>query len=79
MRLDDFNVSSIKTAIDMQTKVSYSTFLGVIICTSLVSRWRGKAIPIKCFVSHRRTDPFFSKSKQTEIPDSLVKEASILI
>ena len=27
MRLDDFNVSSIKTAIDMQTKVSYSTFL----------------------------------------------------
>ena len=23
-----------------------------------------KAIPIKCFVSHRPTDPFFSKSKK---------------
>ena len=28
-----------------------------------------KAIPIKFFVSHRRTDPFFWKSKKKKIPD----------
>ena len=43
-----------------------------------------QVIPIKCFVSHRPTDPLFSKSKKkkkhkTKIPDSLVKEASTLI
>ena len=36
------------------------------------------AIPIKCFVSHLPTDPFFSKSKK-QILYSLVKEASTLI
>ena len=36
------------------------------------------AIPIKCFVSHRPTDPFFSKSKK-QSPDSPIKEASTLI
>ena len=39
-----------------------------------------KAIPIKCFVSHRPTDPFFSKSKKKKnIQDSLAKEANTLI
>ena len=33
-----------------------------------------KAIPIKCFVSHRPTDPFFGKSKKKKIPESLVKK-----
>ena len=36
-----------------------------------------EAIPKKSFVSHRPTDPFFSKSKKN--PDSQVKEASTLI
>ena len=36
-----------------------------------------KAISIKCFVFHRPTDPFFSKSKKKT--DSPVNEASILI
>ena len=36
-----------------------------------------KAISIKCFVSHRPTDPFFSKSKKKT--NSPVNEASILI
>ena len=33
-----------------------------------------KAIPIKYFVSHRPTDPFFWKSKKNKIPESLVKK-----
>ena len=37
-----------------------------------------QGIPIKCFVFHRPTDPFFSKSKTTKIEESLVKEASTL-
>ena len=36
------------------------------------------AIPIKDFVSHRPTDPFFRKVKKKKT-DSLVKEASTLI
>ena len=41
-------------------------------------KWRAcKAIPIKCFVSHRPTDPFFFEKKKKN-PDSLVKEASNL-
>ena len=39
-----------------------------------------KAIPTKCFVSYRPTDPFFSKSKKKQkIPDSQDKEASTLV
>ena len=38
-----------------------------------------KAIPIKCFVSHRPIDPFFSKSKKKEFQiRKEVKEASNL-
>ena len=36
-----------------------------------IYRWlliSSRAIPIKCFVSHRPTDPFFSKSKKKKIP-----------
>ena len=33
-----------------------------------------KAIPIKCFVSHRPTDPSFWKSKKRKNSESLVKK-----
>ena len=33
-----------------------------------------KAIPIKCFVSHRPSDPFFGKVKKKKNPESLVKK-----
>ena len=32
--------------------------------TKIIQKVVGKAIPIKCFVSHRPTDPFFWKSKK---------------
>ena len=33
-----------------------------------------KAIPIKCFISHRPTDPFVLKSKKKKNQDSLAKD-----
>ena len=38
-----------------------------------------EAIPIKCFVSHRPTDPFFGtvKKKKKKITESLVKKQAL--
>ena len=38
--------------------------------------YHSKAIPIKCFVSDRPTDPFFGKvnNNKKKIPESLVKK-----
>ena len=41
---------------------------------SAMRYFSSKAIPIKCFVSHRATDPFFWKSQKKKNPESLVKK-----
>ena len=43
-----------------------------------ILRFVGKAIPIKCFVSHHLTDPFFFSKSKKKNSDSTVKEGKYL-
>ena len=59
------------TYIFLATNFAFALRLG----TSFQEGEGSKAIPIKCLVSHRTTDPFFWKSKKKKkIPESLVKK-----